>query len=184
MPVNLPEFDKSVPLTEENRTATYTFHVWWKTVVRNIQAAFTAIEEALDAAGIALDAAEAAQEAADDAQTAANDAQAAADAVQDQVDNLSIPPTGSRTVTTNDNINQDDATILVDATGGAVTLSLYPAGAFLSPVIVKKIDASANVVNVSPTGSDTLNGSGSSVTLTTQYETKTFAADGVSAWFG
>lgn len=183
MALKVPDLDRSVPMVEDNRTPTYTFHVWWQTVVKKLKEAFADIEAALAAAGIALEAAEDAQDAADAADAAAAAAQAAADAVQDQVDNLVIPPAGSRTITANDSSTQDDSTILVDATAGNITLSLHSATSFLSPLVVTKIDASVNTVSIVPTGGDSLNGGGGGITLTTQYETRTFVADGTSEWY-
>ena len=58
----------------------------------------------------------------------------------------------------------------VSALGGAVAVTLPAAPADQTRVAVKKIDSSANVVTVVAGGSDTINQSGSSVSLVVQYQ--------------
>ena len=71
---------------------------------------------------------------------------------------------------------------LVDATGGAVTLTLPLAAAIIGRVIsVKKIDASGNAVTVDGSGSETIDGASTAV-LTSQYDSVTVMTDG-SEWF-
>lgn len=67
-----------------------------------------------------------------------------------------------------------DRTILVDASGGAITVVLPPCTTYYGtaadqPITVKKIDSSANAVTISRTGSDTIEG-GTSFSLGAQYK--------------
>lgn len=178
MLLKLPKFDRTIKLVEENRTPTITFHQWWDRVVKALQAAFNAVEEALTAAGIALDAAEVAQAAADDAQ-------AAATAAQDAVDNIVIPSNNSRPVSTSQTLSGDDSVILADASGGAITLTL-PSGvdAVSASITVTKTDASVNAVSIAPSGGELINGAGSSVSITTQFQSRTFTTDFAGNWYG
>lgn len=64
----------------------------------------------------------------------------------------------------------DDYTILVDASGGAVTITL-PAGSGIVPgriYVIVKTDSSGNAVIIDPAGADTINGA-SSISITTQW---------------
>jgi NADPH-dependent ferric siderophore reductase len=76
----------------------------------------------------------------------------------------------------------NDRTILVDATGGAVTVTL-PAAADNSGRIytVKKVDSSANAVTVDGNASETIDGATTRV-LSEQWEEVTFQCNGTS-WF-
>lgn len=150
----------------------------------SLQAILDQIVDAVDAVTAAQSAAAAAQAAADTAQTAADTAQTAAEAAQDAVDAIVVPPSTTRSVSTSTALNPDDVTVLVDASGGAVTITLSSASGYSVPVVIKKTDATANPVNMVPSGSDTLNGGPGPSTLATASETKTFSADQVSQWFG
>lgn len=168
--------DTTVSIVDAQGRPNWAFTEWLRKTVEDL------VANALGAA----EAAATAQAAAETAQTAADSAQATAEAVQAVVDDLVIPPTGSRTVTSSESIVNTDSTILADATAAPITLTLPPASggmlAPLGPFTVKKIDVSANAVTVAADGSDTINGS-PSATLTTQYETKTFTCNNVDAWF-
>lgn len=74
-----------------------------------------------------------------------------------------------------------DETLLVDATGGAVTVTL-PAAASNKGLrlVVKKIDASANAVTVDGNSSETIDGA-ATVSTTTQYDVWRLHCDG-AAW--
>lgn len=76
----------------------------------------------------------------------------------------------------------DSEVILVDATA-ANRLVTLPLAIRNRTVSVKKIDASTNLVSVTGAGAtpQTIDGA-SSVTLTAQYETQTYVADGTSWW--
>lgn len=77
----------------------------------------------------------------------------------------------------------DDSHVFVNATGGAITVSLPLANAVApgKEICVKKTDASANAVTVSRTGSNNVEG-GTTFALATQNKYATFASDGVSQW--
>lgn len=95
-----------------------------------------------------------------------------------------LPATTSRTVSGNTTLTASDSTVLVDATAGVVTITLPLASTVNNAIVVQKIDATANAVNVVPQGSNTLNGGAGPVALPAQYDSESFASNGVSAWFG
>lgn len=79
----------------------------------------------------------------------------------------------------------NDQVILVDCTGGAVTITL-PAIATANrgkEYRIKKIDASGNAVTVARSGSDTIDGATSS-SLTAQYQSKDYVAPDAGADWG
>jgi hypothetical protein len=96
--------------------------------------------------------------------------------VNSQVDGYLFPTspvTGDYTATIN------DAFIPVDASGGAVTITLQPAAeAEGKRLTVKKTDVSGNTVIVSGVSID---GSATAV-ISTQYESLCFLSDGVVYW--
>jgi hypothetical protein len=118
------------------------------------------------------------------AQDAADAAQAAADAAQDDIDAISVPPTGSRVITTSGSLSPTDYAVLVDATAGVVTITLHSASTAENTVLVTKIDGTGNAVNVAPGGGDTLNGAGVAVAISTPNQSRSFASDSLSAWYG
>lgn len=148
----LPRLQRDTVITAKGDLPSPTLMRYLQRLIEAIESEFGAIE----AAAAAQAAAEAADEAAalaaaaaGDAQTAADAAQTTAEAAQAAVDAIVVPPTGSRTVSTNDSIFSDDYAILADASGGAITLSLYAAAAAInSSVVVTKTDGTANAVNV------------------------------------
>lgn len=91
-----------------------------------------------------------------------------------------VSKTANYTVTESDR----DKLILVDATSGAVTITLLAAATAGSGfrVAIKKIDSSANAVTVDGNGSETIDGNTTS-TLSTQYDTDNLICNG-SNWFG
>lgn len=151
------------------------FCVFWDQVCRTIETQEAAQDELLAAVLAAQAAADAAQSAADTAQSAAETAQAAVDAIE-------VPPSGTRTVTASGPILDTDSTILVDASAGAVILSLPLATIISHSFTVQKIDASANTVTIDATGADSINGN-PNIALTTQYEDVSLNSDGVSDWY-
>jgi hypothetical protein len=190
MAFKLPRLPRSLAIANRDGTPSTDFRVWWDSVATKSEAQETSQDDLLaqiQAVQADILAAQAdiiaAQAAADAAATAAAAAQADADAVEATVAGLVIPPTGSRPVTADDTITDADATILADATAGVITLTLPPALTSPGPFTVKKIDASANAVNVDGDGSDQINGSGVALAITTQYESRTFVSDGSSQWF-
>lgn len=94
--------------------------------------------------------------------------------------------TSVTSVSTNTTANLSNHTILVDASGGAVTITLPAAstafvGNFGWQCVVQKTDASGNTVTVQRAGSDLINGA-TTQTITTQYQAKTFQGISSSAW--
>src|SRR3990167_6321685 len=82
---------------------------------------------------------------------------------------------GVRAVTASTQAKREDGLILVDASGGARTVTLPPASSMRRspPLMVKKTDSSANAVIVAATSGETVDG-GASVSLTTQYASLSF----------
>ena len=79
-----------------------------------------------------------------------------------------------RIISTNYTAVDADA-LLVDATAGAITITL-PEASLAARIIVKKIDASVNAVTVSTPGSETIDGS-PSLTLSSQNEAYSLISD-------
>lgn len=85
--------------------------------------------------------------------------------------------------TANYTATESDDFIAVNATGGAVTITL-PAAATTrvgKTYTIKKTDVSANAVSINPNASETLDGSASTVDITTQYYAVTIINTG-AAW--
>lgn len=75
-----------------------------------------------------------------------------------------------------------DSVILGDASGGVVTLNLPPAAKGVWRVYtVKKIDGTANTVDVVPKGAETVDGS-APLSLSSQYEVVQIISDGDNWW--
>lgn len=87
-----------------------------------------------------------------------------------------VSKTSGYTATTTDN------TILVDASGGAVTITL-PAAAGISGRLytIKKTDSSGNNVVIDPNGAETIDGAATN-TFNTQYQSVTVVCDGSTWW--
>lgn len=80
-------------------------------------------------------------------------------------------------VTANYSMSDIDLIILADATAGDVTISLLSAvGRYGRRVIVKKIDASVNLVIIDPSGTETIDGS-STISLTQRYAMREMLSD-------
>lgn len=89
-----------------------------------------------------------------------------------------------RTVTKTGNytITLDDGFVAVDATAGAVTITLPTAAAAAGfEFIVKKIDASANAVTLDGDGAETIDGA-ATLSLPTQYASAAVLSDGTTWW--
>lgn len=71
--------------------------------------------------------------------------------------------------------------ILCNCTSGAITINL-PAATGRKRFHIKKIDSSVNAVTINRAGSDTIQGS-ASVSLATQYNSRTLYSDGSSIWY-
>ena len=75
-----------------------------------------------------------------------------------------------------------DSVLLVDATAGAVTVTVPAAADYTDRQwIVKKIDASANAVTLDATGANTIDGAGT-LALASQWDSTRIASNG-TAWF-
>lgn len=85
-------------------------------------------------------------------------------------------PSNVRIVTANATAAGDDL-MLVDATAGAVTITLPSTGA----VSVKKIDSSGNDVTVDPAGAGTIEGDANAV-ITDQYAGAVFQSTAADTW--
>lgn len=73
-------------------------------------------------------------------------------------------------------------TVLGDATLGAFAVTLPPAADLPGWTFrVKKVDASANAVTVTPDGTETIDGA-ASYPLTVQYQSVTVQSDGTGWW--
>lgn len=90
----------------------------------------------------------------------------------------------ARTVTSNYTVNVLDDTIYVDASGGAVTVTLISSQWTPNTYTVVKVDSSANAVTVAAKSGETINGV-ASVNLTTQYQkTKVIPKGGINiGWY-
>lgn len=90
--------------------------------------------------------------------------------------------TASRAVTGSGAIAVDDYMLLVDASGGAVVLTLPPVSkAPDAAFLIKKTDATANTVTVDGNGAETIDGAATKV-ISSQWEAYQFYSNG-SAWF-
>ena len=86
-----------------------------------------------------------------------------------------VPVTGQR-------LDDTSAIVLVDATGGAVTINLPTVvGITRRRYLVKKTDASANAVTVDSAGAETIDGA-TTQTLLTQYDSLEIVTNGTE-WF-
>lgn len=81
------------------------------------------------------------------------------------------------TVTTNDG---DNVHVNVDATGGAVTVTLYAASGNSGKIVtVKKTDSSANAVTIDGNAAETVDGAATAA-LADQYDAITLICDGTN----
>jgi type II secretory pathway pseudopilin PulG len=191
MALKLPRLARALAIVTTGFLPTEAFRIWWQQIADAIENAINsltetveAVAEAQAAAAAAQTAADAAQDAADSASTAAATAQATADAVEATVSGLVIPPTGTLNVSASAALTADDVTVLANATGGAITLTLPAASSSITPISITKVDGSANAVNVVPGGGDQLNGGAGPVSLTLSLENKSFVSDQISEWYG
>ena len=81
------------------------------------------------------------------------------------------------------NAEKEDGIILVDTSGGAVTVTL-PAvtGTNQKTYVIKKSTNSANNITVATPGSETIDGSATSTVSGTSYESKKYISDGANWW--
>lgn len=87
---------------------------------------------------------------------------------------------GTTNVSANYTVLTTDNMVNVDASGGAITLSLYTASGNTGKVLyLKKTDTSFNAVTIDPSGAETVGGS-STTTLNTQGEMLVIVSDGTN----
>ena len=83
------------------------------------------------------------------------------------------------TKTTNYTATDADDFILVDASGGAVTITLMAAASRTRPLYVKKIDSSANGAVIDANGAETIDGA-TTQTIAVQYASLSLISNGAS----
>lgn len=89
---------------------------------------------------------------------------------------------GSRSVTASGAVSPDDMVLLVDCTGGAVTVTLPLAAENVGRVLwAKKVDVSANAMTVDGSGSETIDGA-ASVSTAVSMTSWTLFCDGSGWW--
>lgn len=87
-----------------------------------------------------------------------------------------------RTITASATLSANDYTVLVNATGGAVTVTLPAASTVSGQTFhVKKIDATANAVTLDGSGTETIDGAATKST-TTQWASYSVQSNGTE-WF-
>ncbi len=157
----LPRMDTRLPIIDGQGRPSQLFH-------RLSDRQATLIEQALDA----NDALDATQQAALDA---LNDTTIKANACYEELGPGAYAFTASAT------LPDDCRTAIVDATAGAVTLTLLPVATRISDVVVVKVDGSANAVVIDGDGSETISGAATSST-TTQWVSRT-VRPALGAWY-
>lgn len=79
-------------------------------------------------------------------------------------------------------VTNNNAIILVDAAGGAIVINLRPALEWEERrLTIKKIDATANAVTVTPAATQTIDGAATKV-INVQYVSVDFTAQGGNVW--
>jgi len=82
-----------------------------------------------------------------------------------------------------DTLDIDDSTILCDSTTLDVTITLPAASTATGrKYTIKRIDGSANAVDIDPNGTEKLEGSSSNYALSAQYDFVTIQSDGTEWW--
>ena len=152
MSTKLPRFLRNMPLVESNGTPTLTYHQWWDTTLKQIEAALKDIELALLAVGVALDG------------------------------GGRLPPMNVRTVTASEALSSVDTLVLADATAGDILISLPPAASEKGrEIIVKKISDPPHSVTLDPNGSEEIDGN-PNATLNVKNQTIHIVSDGTAWW--
>lgn len=86
------------------------------------------------------------------------------------------------TVTSSTALSTGNSAVFVDASNGAITITLPSAGTNAGKhFIIKKIDSSTNPVNIDGNGTETIDNY-SSISITTQYESYKLMSDG-GEWY-
>lgn len=90
--------------------------------------------------------------------------------------------TTTKTITADHSMTWADEVLLVDASGGAVTVTLPDPAAYPDVwITIKKIDSSSNAVTINPHGSETIDGAASQ-SLSTENAFLTLVSDGTN-WY-
>lgn len=92
-----------------------------------------------------------------------------------------VPPF-ARTVSSSDVVQPYERLLLVDTSGGAVTLTLPLSADAGGPITMKKTTSDGNAATLARSGSDTIDG-GTAYAVTAQYGAVTVLPDRVSAWW-
>lgn len=92
------------------------------------------------------------------------------------------PTSNVLTKISNYTATHDDDVILANAASGAITITLPSATTAVYPIIVKKIDSTANAVTIAASGGQTIDGS-ATIDIAVQNGTATLYSDG-SQWRG
>ncbi len=92
-----------------------------------------------------------------------------------------------RTITSNTTLGLDDYWINIDASGGAVTVTLPSASSAFGvnvglQYVFKRVDNSGNAITIQRAGSDTID-SGTTFALNTQWEARELQCGSSSAWY-
>jgi len=93
----------------------------------------------------------------------------------------STPTTAFTTITTSTTLSAAVNAVLVDATGGNITVTLPTAVGANIPYIVKRKDASANTLTIATTSSQTIDGA-TTMQILYQYTSVTVVSDGAN-WY-
>jgi len=94
--------------------------------------------------------------------------------------NLAVGPTS--TVTSDTTVTEETQYYLVDASGGAVTITLPSADKWKMPIFIKALDVSGGNITVATDGSDTIDDA-SSLTIYTQYDCYLLVSDETTGWW-
>lgn len=92
-----------------------------------------------------------------------------------------VPPF-ARTVSSSDVVQPYERLLLVDTSGGAVTLTLPPSADAGGPITMKKTTSDGNAATLARAGSDTIDG-GTAYAITAQYGSVTLLPDKGTAWW-
>lgn len=104
----------------------------------------------------------------------------------DHGDNHHLVTSGQRQeiteVSANTTLETGHFSVLVDATGGARTITLPAAASHTHRIYnIKKIDVSGNAVTIDGAGAETIDGAATQV-LAAQYDSYTIQSDGTEWW--
>ena len=161
MALRLPRLDARLHIVDQQGRPTLQY----QQLIGKIE---TLIEQALDA----NDATDATQDAALDI---LDETTARANAAYELIGPGAYAFTASAT------LPDDCRTAIVDATAGAVTVTLQPVASSVADVVVVKVDASANAVVIDGNGAETISGAATSST-TTQWVSRT-VRPALGAWY-